>query len=87
MMNTNDITGPINIGNPIEIDIKTLAQVIIKLTKSKSEIIYKPLPGDDPIRRRPDITLAKDKLKWEPKVTLSDGLEQTIKYFKDGLGR
>ena len=87
MMNTNDITGPINIGNPIEIDIKTLAQVIIKLTKSKSEIIYKPLPGDDPIRRRPDITMAKDKLKWEPKVTLSDGLEQTIKYFKDGLGR
>ena len=87
MMNTNDITGPINIGNPIEIDIKTLAQVIIKLTKSKSEIIYKPLPGDDPIRRRPDITLAKDKLKWEPKVTLSDGLEQTIKYFKDRLGR
>ena len=74
--------GPINIGNPNEITIKEIAQTIIKLTNSKSKIIYKPLPEDDPKRRRPDITRAKKILKWQPKVDLKKGLLKTIEYFK-----
>lgn len=73
---------PMNIGNPNEITIKQIAQIIIKLTNSKSKIIYKPLPKDDPKRRKPDISKAKRILKWEPKVCLEEGLRKTIEYFK-----
>ena len=85
LMNTEAITGPVNIGNPGEFTIKQLAEEVIALTESKSKIIYQPLPSDDPKQRRPDITLAKEKLGWEPKVRLKDGLVKTIEYFKDNL--
>lgn len=73
---------PVNIGNPCEITLNELAKTIIQLTDSKSKIIYKSLPEDDPKQRRPDITKAKKILKWEPKVNLTQGLTETIKYFK-----
>lgn len=87
MMNTEDgFYGPVNIGNPNEFTIKELALKVIELTKSKSKIIYMPLPEDDPIQRKPDITLAKEKLnKWEPKIQLEEGLTKTIEYFKSIL--
>ncbi len=83
-MNTSDdVTGPMNIGNPIEFRILELAEMIIKLTKSKSKITYNPLPEDDPVRRLPDISLAKKLLNnWEPKVQLEEGIIRTIEYFK-----
>ena len=79
----NDFTGPLNLGNPDEYTIQQLAEIILDLTNSKSKLIYKDLPSDDPKRRRPDITLAKKKLSWEPKTTLNDGIRQTISYFSD----
>lgn len=83
MMDTpDDITGPINLGNPLEIRIIDLARNIIELTDSRSEIVFRPLPQDDPQRRRPDITKAKEILNWEPRVSLEDGLKETIKYFR-----
>ncbi|MDR2621521.1 MAG: SDR family oxidoreductase [Dysgonamonadaceae bacterium] len=83
-MNTDDsITGPINIGNPGEYKIIELAEKIIKLTNSKSKIVFKPLPQDDPTQRCPDIAYAKKLLDWEPKVQLEEGLLKTIKYFKE----
>ena len=83
LMNTPDgVTGPMNLGNPNEFTILELAEKVIKLTKSKSRIIRKPLPEDDPMQRQPDISLAKKKLKWKPKIELEDGLKETIKYFK-----
>lgn len=75
-------TGPLNIGNPSEFTMKELANMIIEKTNSKSHIVYMPLPKDDPTRRKPDITKAKNLLNWEPKVNLSDGLNKTIDYFK-----
>jgi UDP-glucuronate decarboxylase len=75
-------TGPINLGNPNEFTILELAETIIKLTNSKSKIIFKKLPEDDPKQRQPDITLVKTALKWEPKVKLEDGLKETIAYFQ-----
>jgi len=84
MDSPDDITGPVNIGNPNEFTIKELAEKIIKLTGSKSELIYRELPGDDPTQRQPNITLAKEKLGWEPKIQLEEGLKKTIPYF-DGL--
>lgn len=83
MMNNNTETGPINMGNPGEFTIKELAEMVIKKTNSKSKIIYKPLPTDDPTKRRPDITKAKAALGWEPKIPLDEGLSKTIKYFKE----
>ncbi|MBO7611417.1 MAG: SDR family oxidoreductase [Elusimicrobia bacterium] len=74
--------GPVNIGNPNEMTVNDIAKTIIKLTNSKSKIIYKPLPEDDPKRRRPDISKAKKILKWQPKVDLKQGLLKTIDYFK-----
>jgi dTDP-glucose 4,6-dehydratase len=74
--------GPINIGNPREMTIKEIAETIIRMTGSKSTIIYKPLPTDDPKQRRPDITLARTLLKWEPKVSLEEGLVKTLEYFR-----
>lgn len=82
MMNQDAYVGPINTGNPNEFTIKQLAEKIVELTKSKSKIIYLPLPSDDPKQRRPDITLAKKYLKWEPKVQLVEGLKKTIEYFR-----
>jgi len=82
-MNTdNSLTGPINLGNPIEFTMLELAELILKLTNSKSKIINKPLPIDDPTQRQPDISLAINKLKWKPKVELHEGLIETIKYFR-----
>ena len=78
---SDDFTGPVNIGNPIEFTIKELAEKIIDLVNSKSEITYKDLPSDDPIQRRPDISLAKDKLGWSPTIQLEEGLNKTIPYF------
>ncbi len=74
-------SGPINLGNPSEFTIKQLAEKVIKLTRSKSKIIYKPLPADDPTQRKPVITLAKSKLNWKPVISLDDGLIRTIDYF------
>lgn len=85
MESVDDFTGPINIGNPGEFTMLELAEKVIKFTGSKSKIIFEPLPQDDPKMRRPDITLAKEKLDWEPKVTLDEGLKKTIEYFKSIL--
>jgi len=73
---------PVNIGNPVEMTMLQFAGQIIKATKSKSKIVFRPLPQDDPKQRKPDITKAKKLLKWEPKVKLADGLKDTIKYFR-----
>jgi UDP-glucuronate decarboxylase len=82
-MNTgDDFTGPVNIGNPGEFSMLELAELVLKLTQSKSKIIFQPLPQDDPKQRQPDISLAKSALGWEPKVKLEDGLKETIAYFK-----
>lgn len=85
MATSDDFTGPVNIGNPGEFTIKQLAEKIITMTGSKSEIIYKPLPSDDPVRRRPDISLAQKNLNWQPMVNLEQGLAKTIAYFEDYL--
>ncbi|RLD09610.1 MAG: SDR family NAD-dependent epimerase/dehydratase [Chlamydiae bacterium] len=85
MMNKDDFTGPVNLGNPGEFTILELAEKIIKLINSNSKIINKPLPQDDPMQRKPDISLAKEKLSWEPKINLEDGLKRTINYFKSVL--
>ena len=94
MMNRDDspikdfgdkFTGPVNLGNPDEYKILDFATKIKELTGAKSKIVFKPLPPDDPMQRRPDITLARQKLGWEPKVSLGDGLDKTIEYFKNKL--
>ena len=82
MSSEKKVTGPINLGNPVEFKIIELAQMVIKLTNSKSKIINKGLPIDDPVRRRPDISKAKKYLDWEPHVDVIDGLKETIDYFK-----
>lgn len=81
----SDEEGPLNLGNPGEFSIKELAEIIIKKTGSKSEITYLPLPGDDPLQRRPDIGLAKKKLGWEPRIDLERGLTSTIDYFAKAI--
>ena len=85
MMNQEDFIGPVNLGNPTEFSILSLAENVLKLTKSKSRIKFKSLPSDDPYRRQPDITLAKSKLAWAPKIEIDEGLEKTIEYFKGTL--
>ncbi len=85
MMNTKDFTGPVNLGNDIETPIIDFAKVIVKLTDSKSKIIHKPLPSDDPTKRRPDLSLAKEKLNWQPTTSMEDGILKTIKYFESRL--
>jgi len=82
MMESNNFIGPMNLGNPAECTILDLAKKIIGLTKSSSKIIHKPLPLDDPVRRRPDISLAKEKINWMPETELEKGLLKTIDYFK-----
>jgi UDP-glucuronate decarboxylase len=86
MMNAEDFSGPVNIGNPAEFSVLELAEKVLALTGSQSRIVHKPLPSDDPVRRCPDISLAKSKLGWEPRVGLEDGLRQTIAYFREKLG-
>jgi UDP-glucuronate decarboxylase len=81
MESDKEITGPINMGNPNEFTILELAEHVLKLTSSRSKIIFKALPEDDPKQRQPNISLAKEKLDWEPRVSLEDGLKETIKYF------
>ena len=85
MTSSSKVIGPINLGNPVEYKIVDLATIIIELTKSKSKVIKKDLPVDDPMRRKPDISMAKDLIDWEPTTDLKDGLEQTIDYFKSKL--
>ena len=80
-MKLKNFHGPINIGNPNEINVLTLASKIIKLTKSKSKLVYKSIPLDDPFVRKPDISVANQILKWSPKINIEQGLLKTIKYF------
>ena len=82
MNNTIGFTGPVNLGNPQEIKIIDFAKLIIKLTESKSSIVFKPLPSDDPVQREPDISLAREKLNWQPCISVETGLLKTIEYFK-----
>lgn len=83
MMDTESgFTGPINLGNPNEFTIKQLAELVIQLTKSSSKLIFHPLPSDDPLQRQPNISLAKEKLNWEPAIHLEEGLQKTIEYFR-----
>ncbi|QTA87925.1 hypothetical protein [Desulfonema magnum] len=81
MNSPDDFTGPVNLGNPREFTILELAENIIRLTGSCSEIVFSSLPSDDPKQRQPDIRLAKEKLGWEPEIPLEEGLRRTIKYF------
>jgi len=81
MESSDEVTGPFNLGNPVEFTIKELAEMVIEITGSSSNIIFKPLPSDDPMQRCPDITLAKKVLGWEPSIKLEQGLKPTIKYF------
>ena len=81
----DEVTGPVNLGNPHEISIRELADTVIEITGSKSKIEYRPLPVDDPVQRCPDISLARKVLKWEPKVPLKEGLGRTVAYFDELL--
>jgi UDP-glucuronate decarboxylase len=84
LMDTDDgFLGPVNLGNPVEFTIKELAERVIKLTGSQSELVFKPLPADDPMQRKPDITLAIEKMRWEPDIQLQEGLIKTIAYFQE----
>jgi UDP-glucuronate decarboxylase len=87
MMGSESFTGPVNLGNPEEFTILALAKKIIAMTGSRSKIVFKPLPSDDPTQRQPDIGLAKQKLGWQPKVTVDEGFKTTIDYFKKELAR
>jgi UDP-glucuronate decarboxylase len=85
MDSPDDFTGPVNVGNPNEFTIRELAELVLSMCQSKSKIIYKSLPEDDPRQRQPDITLAKNKLGWSPRVELREGLEKTIAYFRTSI--
>ncbi|MBS1234636.1 MAG: NAD-dependent epimerase/dehydratase family protein [Nitrospirae bacterium] len=85
MDSPDDVTGPVNLGNPVEFSILELAQKTIHLTGSKSKIVFKPLPSDDPRQRQPDITLAREKLGWNPSMQLEEGLVKTVEYFRQLL--
>ena len=88
MMDTpNGFTGPVNLGNPTEFTVLELAQKVVELTGTRSRIVHRPLPSDDPKQRRPDITLAREKLGWEPKIPLEEGLARTVAYFEGILTR
>lgn len=87
LMNSPDeMTGPVNLGNPQEIPVRALAEAVLRLTGSRSRIVHRPLPQDDPLQRCPDIALARGALDWEPTVALEDGLQRTIAYFRALLG-
>ena len=85
MMNKDNFIGPVNLGNPDEYTILDFAKKIKEFTGTKAKIVFKPLPQDDPMQRRPDITLAREKLDWEPKISLNEGLCKTVEYFKGRL--
>jgi UDP-glucuronate decarboxylase len=85
MASPDGFTGPMNLGNPEEFTILALAQTIIRLTGSSSRIIFKPRPADDPARRKPDISLARKALGWQPHVNLEEGLVKTISYFREQI--
>jgi len=87
MMGSDNFTGPVNLGNPEEFTILALAKKIIAMTGSRSKIVFKPLPSDDPTQRQPDIGLAKQKLGWQPKVSVEEGFTTTIDYFRKELAR
>ena len=82
MNNPEDFIGPVNLGNPVEITVRELAETIIAATGSSSRVVYQPLPADDPTRRRPDISLAKEKLHWTPEISLEEGIHRSIAYFQ-----
>ena len=82
MQSSDEVVGPVNLGNPGEYTIREVAEMVLKLTGGRSSIVFKPLPQDDPTQRQPDITLARRALGWEPKVPLAEGLERTVAYFK-----
>jgi len=85
MATDRDFPGPVNIGNPGEYTMLQLAETVLRMTKSRARLVHKPLPSDDPKQRCPDITLARERLNWQPKVGLEDGLEPTIAYFRELL--
>jgi UDP-glucuronate decarboxylase len=87
MASPDHVTGPMNLGNPVEVSVADLAERIIEMTHSRSRLVRKPMPVDDPTRRRPDITLARDALDWEPRTRLEDGLRRTIAWFDKALTR
>jgi UDP-glucuronate decarboxylase len=87
MKSDDGFTGPMNFGNPVEVTIRELAETIVRMTGSRSELVYKPLPADDPERRRPNIDQAKTRLGWAPITDLAKGLAQTIDYFSHRLAR
>jgi UDP-glucuronate decarboxylase len=86
MMDQDSDMGPVNLGNPTEHTIRELAESVLALTGSPSELVYRDLPADDPVRRRPDITRARTLLGWEPRISLTEGLSRTIAYFRDRMG-
>jgi UDP-glucuronate decarboxylase len=86
MASPREVTGPFNMGNPVEFTIKDLAETVMKNIGTSSKLVFKPLPQDDPKQRRPDITMARENLGWEPKVKLEQGLERTVVYFRKLLG-
>ncbi|MCS7008895.1 MAG: GDP-mannose 4,6-dehydratase, partial [Chthoniobacterales bacterium] len=85
-MEQTETVGPLNLGNPAEFTMLELAELVLRKIGGRSKIIYRPLPPDDPRQRRPDISLAKKVMGWEPKVTLEEGIERTIDYFRRKLG-
>ena len=85
MSTSDDITGPMNLGNPVEFSIKQLAETVVELTGAKSNLVYEELPSDDPKQRQPDISFAKEALNWEPNIALREGLKKTIAYFDETL--
>jgi UDP-glucuronate decarboxylase len=88
MMDSSEVfLGPVNVGNPNESTMLELAEQVLRVTESRSRLVFKPLPADDPKQRRPDITLARQHLAWEPKVSLEDGLKETVAYFRRILGK
>lgn len=87
MDSSDDLVGPVNLGNPVEFTMIQLAEAVRNLTGSRSELVHKPLPEDDPRQRQPEISFAREKLGWEPETALEDGLEKTIRYFEDLLSR
>lgn len=87
MQSSDDFTGPVNVGNPAEFTMLELAENVLRLVDSKSRLTFRPLPSDDPRQRQPDIALARSKLGWEPKVSLEDGLKETIHYFRKVLAQ
>jgi UDP-glucuronate decarboxylase len=88
MMETGtEVIGPVNLGNPVELTVRELAETILELTGSRSKIVHRPLPQDDPRKRRPDISEAERLLNWSPTVGLREGLAKTIPYFEDLLAR